>query len=222
LDLRQVVSSTRLSDCGCRLVDREDDRFAVTGVEPDQLADDDVETGLLARFTHRGLLHALTALDEACRKAPLAGLAGAGSALAKQNAPVAGDQHRHRQLGIQIDDLATGGADGPCAALDGVFFSWRATRGAVLIHESVVPSRWRAMFRTIRASGSTGVLSVHLAYAENRPGIRHLADRYGDQRRFVSAHRLFDRRSELRRCVGLPASNAEGRGELQVVRIQQI
>ena len=45
-------------------------------------------------------------------------LAGAWSALAKQNATVARYQDRHGELGIQIHDLAAASADGPYAALD--------------------------------------------------------------------------------------------------------
>ena len=99
-DLGEVVSGTWHSDRGSCLVDREDNRFAVTGIEPDQIADDDVKTGLLARLPRRRPLNGFTALDEASWKAPLSRLAGAWSALAKQNATVARYQDRHGELGI--------------------------------------------------------------------------------------------------------------------------
>ena len=61
--------------------------FAVAGIEPDQIADDDVETGLLARLSRRRPLNGFTALDEASRKAPLARLAGAWSSLPSRMRP---------------------------------------------------------------------------------------------------------------------------------------
>src|SRR5215217_5213641 len=76
--------------------------------------------------------------------------------------------------------------------------------------------------RPIMASGGPDVALATSAYAEDRPGIRHLADGNGDQCWLIGAHRIFDRRSQLLRRVGVPAGDSEGLGELEEVRIQQV
>src|SRR5215213_3699002 len=76
--------------------------------------------------------------------------------------------------------------------------------------------------RPIMASGGPDVALAASAYAEDRPGIRHLADGNGDQCWLVSAQRFFDRRPQLFRRLGFPTSDSEGLSKREVVRIQQV